>query len=258
MLLSSAAVSAASGSVAATVSDYGKDITFSYSTFEPNTRPGGSEPRSPYARPIPHGQGYELGINQENAGAFSVDHSDFWGFANAIQFGWSTQASPVVVNNSWFHNTRDGAGVDHTDGIADHYGGVSYVVIHHNTIVGDGDTNALALQGSSKYSHITITGNYFSGYGEMVNSGSDMLNTHMTFTGNVWGSDFKPTWSPLYGNNMYTAPGLHNVWKNNTLYVRPGTTWMAKGNSGMYWWPTDSNPRTPRQIIGHRRDFVSR
>src|SRR5450755_2707605 len=246
----------ASNAVAdANVADYGSNIVFSYSTFEPSTAAAGAGPTSPYASPLANGPGYQYGIDQRSAGALTVENADFWGFAQAIEFGNSSQPAPLVVTNSWIHNPRAPGGVDHTDGILENYGGVSYMMFNHNSIVGDGNTNALALQGSSPYNHVTITNNYFSGYGYMVNSGSDTRSTNMVFTGNVWGTDFKPAWGPLYGGAMYNTPGLGGVWANNKIEVQSGTTWMAAGNNGLYWWPNDSLPGSSSQIIGHHQDY---
>jgi hypothetical protein len=242
----------------ANVWDYGDRIVFDYDTFEPNTVPVASEPIDPDARPIAHDSSYQFAILKPDAGTLSVDHSDIWGFANGIQFGSSSQSQPVNISNSWIHNPRDPGGTsggDHTDGIQDWSGGTSYMVFNHNTIVGDGTTNALALQGKVKYDHVTITNNFFSGYGYMVMSGSDMLDTNMTFTGNIWGTELKPTWGPLYGDVMYATSGLHSIWADNRIYVQPGTAWMAKDNSGLYWWPSDSNPSNARQVVGHKSDY---
>jgi chitodextrinase len=239
----------------ANVADYGDGIVFSYDTFEPSAVSADSEPSSPYAAAVANGDGYQYGIDKRYAGALTVDHSDIWGFAEAIQFGDSSQAKPLVVTNTWIHNPRNDGGVDHTDGILENYGGLSYMVFDHNTIVGDGNTNALALQGGTPYSHVTITNNYFSGYGYMVNSGSDTNSTDMVFTGNVWGTDFEPTFGPLYGNSMYTTPGLGGVWANNTIYVAPGTTWMSARNSGMFWWPTTGTPSSSSDMVGHKTDY---
>lgn len=240
--------------VDADVADYGSNITFSYDTFEPNTVSASSEPTAPTAAAVSYNQGYEYGIDQRYSGALTVDDSDMWGFGDAIQFGYSSQSAPVTVSNTWIHNPRDNGGVDHTDGILENYGHLSYMVFNHNTITGNGNTNGLALQGPD-YSHVTITNNYFSGYGYMVNTGGNSDSTDMTFTGNVWGTDIEPGWGPLYGNAMYTTPSLGGVWKDNTIYVAPGTSWMAKGNNGLYWWPTDGNPSSSSQIVGHTTDY---
>jgi hypothetical protein len=239
----------------ANVADYGARIVFSYDTFEPSTVPSGPGPTSPATAAIANGLGYQYGIDQRYAGALTVDHADFWGFEEAIQIADSSMAAPVVVSNSWIHNPRSPGSSDHTDGILENYGGLSYMVFDHNSIVGDGNTNALALQGAAGYSHITISNNYFSGYGYMVNSGADTKSSDMVFTGNVWGTDIEPIFGPLYGNAMYVTPGLGSVWSGNRIYVKPGTTWMAEGNNGLFWWPGDGNPSSPRQIVGHRSDY---
>jgi hypothetical protein len=238
----------------ANVADYGDGIKFLYDTFEPSTVPAGPGPTSPNAPDIANGQGYQYGIDQRADGSLTVDHSDFWGFAEAMQLGFSSKSKPVVVSNSWIHNPRNPGSSDHTDGILENYGGLSYMTFDHNTIVGDGNTNGMALQGQH-YDHITMTRNYFSGYGYMINSGADGRSTNMVFTDNVWGSDIKPNFGPLYGDTMFTTPGLGGVWRGNKLHVRPGTTWMAAGNNGLFWWPGDGNPSDPGQIIGHSSDY---
>jgi len=238
----------------ANVADYGDGIKFSYDTFEPSTLPAGPGPTSAQTPDIPNGQGYQYAIDQRADGSLTVDHSDMWGFEEAIQLGNSSQSKPVIVSNTWIHSPRAPGSSDHTDGILESYGGLSYMTFAHNTIVGDGNTNALALQGKY-YDHVTITGNYFSGYGYMVNSGADGRSTNMVFTDNVWGSDIKATYGPLYGDTMYTTPGLGGVWHGNTIHVLPGTTWMAAGNNGLFWWPGDGNPSGPGQIIGHSSDY---
>jgi hypothetical protein len=241
--------------VNANVADYGSHVVFSYDTFEPNTVAAGPGPSSPYATPIDYHRGYQYGIDQRYAGSLTVDHGNFWGFAEAIEFGHSSQALPVVVSNSWIHNPRAPGSVDHTDGILENYGGLSYMVFHHNSIVGNGNTNALALQGSVPYHHVTITGNYFSGYGYMVNSGAHSRSTGMVFTGNVWGTDFRPVWGPLYDGSMFTNRGLGGRWARNIIRVRSGTKWMSRRNNGLYWWPIDGDPSSSRQVIGHKRDW---
>jgi Right handed beta helix region len=244
----------------ANVADYGANITFSYPTFEPNTVSASSEPTSVYATPVARTASYQYGIDQRHAGALTVDHADIWGFAEAVQLGYSSQAGPVTISNSWIHNPRDPGGTDpstddHTDGILENYGGLSYITFNHNTIIGNGNTQAIALQGSAKYDHITITNNYLSGYGYMVCTGAHTPDTNMVFTGNVWSTEFEPGFGPLYDGISYTTPGLGGVWRGNTIHVAPGTSWMAAANSGLYWWPDDSNPTSSHQIVGHTHDY---
>ena len=237
----------------ANVAVYGDNITFDYSTFEPS---------AVSAPPVPYGKGYQYGIDLRYPGKLTIDHSDFWGFGEALQFGSSTSSKPVTVANSWMHDASapgtDPATMYHTDGILSNDGGPSHMVFNHNTIVGDGNTNALALQtAGTAYDHVAVTNNYFSGYGYMVNTGGNTKSTNMTFTGNVWGTDYKPYWGPLYGAAAYTTPGLGGTWANNTIHVKTGTTWMAAGNHAKYWWPTDGNPSSATQIIGHTNDYTN-
>ena len=240
----------------ANVADYGSNVIFSYSTFEPSTVPADSEPTDPDATPISASNSYQYGIDLRDDGALTVDHSDFWGFSDAVQFASSSQASPVIISNSWIHNpSLDPTGEAHVDGILDNYGGVSYVTINHNTIIGNGNTQGLALQGYVKYDHVTITDNYFSGFGYTVCVGGHTLSTNVVFTGNVWGTDVEPGYGPIYDSELFTAPGLGNDWRGDTIHVTPGTSWMATANDGLYWWPGDGDPANSHQIVGHRNDY---
>ncbi len=244
----------------ADVADYGSNITISYSTFEPNTVPASAEPTSPYATAIARSNSYQYGLDQRHPGALTIDHSDFWGFAEAVQLGYSSRSGPVTISNTWIHNPRDPGGSDpstddHTDGILENYGGLSYMTFDHNSIIGDGNTQALALQGTRPYNHITVTNNYFSGYGYMVCIGAHTPDTNMVFAGNVWGTEFKPGFGPMYDGVSFTTQGLGGVWRDNTIQVTPGTSWMAAGNNHLYWWPDDTNPSSSHQIVGHTRDF---
>jgi hypothetical protein len=212
--------------VDANVADYGDNIVFSYSSFEP---PG------PIGAPkvVPYNTSYQYGIDQRTASKLTVDHSDFWGWGNGIQFGWSSQAKPVVVTNSWFHDAREDGGVDHTDAILESYGGPSYMVFDHNTIVSVGNTNGLALQGDG-YSNVTVTRNYFSGFGYTVNVGAHGENNHnVNFSGNTFGTDIEPGWGPLYG----WQGGNGNVWRLNKWRVAPGGYSTKTADDGKYWWP---------------------
>jgi hypothetical protein len=81
----------------ANVAVYGDDIRFDYCTFQPSAAT---------APPVGYSQGYQYGIDQRFDGQLTVDHSDFWGWGNGIQFKFSNQAKPCTVRNSWFHNAR--------------------------------------------------------------------------------------------------------------------------------------------------------
>lgn len=242
--------------VDADVADYGAHVTFSYSTFEPSTVPVSSEPISARARPIAADRSYQYAVDLRGSGALTIDHSDIWGFADGVQFSASGKADPLTISNSWIHNpSLDPTGAAHVDAILNSYGGISYMTFNHNTVVGDGNTQALALQGNSAYEHVTITNNYFAGYGYTICIGSHVLSRDIIFTGNVLGSDLEPTYGPLYNSESFTTSGLGNVWRDNKFYVAPGTSWLSRSNSGLYWWPTDTNPSNSRQLIGHQTDY---
>lgn len=214
--------------VDANVSVYGDNIKFDYSTFEPSVVA---------APPATYNQGYQYGIDQRGAqGQITIDHSDFWGWGNAIQFGGSSQAKPFVVRNSWFHDARDDGGIDHTDAILENYGGPSYMVFDHNTIVSVGNTNGLALQNGDKtgYKNVIVTNNYFSGLGYTINMcGYFQGCSNITFTDNVFGTDIKPVWGPLYG----WEDGAGNLWRRNKWRVAPNGYYQNSADDGKYWWP---------------------
>jgi hypothetical protein len=237
----------------ADVADYGTNVTFSYSTFEPS---------AVSAPPVAHTQGYQYAIDQDYAsGGFTVDHSDFWGWANGIQIDHSSQSTPVSVTYSWFHDARADGGVDHTDAILENYGdpGVDYMTFSHNTIASVGNTNGLALQDGrgGGYDHLTVTDNYFAGFGYTVNLGGSGPVTNTQFTGNVFGSDFPIAFGPLYGGHWTTGNG--NTWSGNTYYTFPGTTWLNPAINGRYWWPSDifgtQNGQKPATFAAHTTDY---
>jgi hypothetical protein len=231
------------------------NITFRYDTFEPS---------AVSAPPVRFGKGYQYGINQDGPYQMTIDASDFWGFGEAVQLrdpNGSSKLRPVLIKNSYLHDPSAPGSQYHVDGILSNDGGPSYITITHNTIMADADTNALALQtaggGShgTPYAHITVTHNYFSGFGYMVNTGGNTNSRYVKFIGNVWGTNFKPWWGPLYGGAMYNNPTLGGVWRDNKIHIASGTTWMARRNNGLYWWPGDSNPPNRYEIVGHKADY---
>lgn len=227
-----------SGTDSALVLLYGDNITFDYSTFEPNVA----------APPVSYTQGYQYGI-EGNGGWYTsvqqltVTRSNFWGFANAIDVTGSTQAKPHVFRDNYLHDARADGGVDHTDGIGQLNGtnAGSHVVLDHNTIVSAGNTNGVAYQ-TTTCENFTVTNNYFSGFGYTVNiCGSGAGNKNLLFAGNTFGTDIKPIWGPMYG----WSDGNNNVWKCNKIRFVPGTTWTSGGgwkpvstDDGKFWLPT--------------------
>ena len=209
----------------ATVAVYSDDVTFDYSTFAP---------LKVTAPPVPHDASSQYAIDQRRAGRLTVDHSDIWGFANGIEMGWSTRDKPFTVRNSWFHDARADGGTDHTDAILSSDGGPSFMVVDHNTIASAGNTNGLAFQYSDVYySDVSVTNNYFSGFGYTVDIGGDGKgNQRISFTGNTFGTDLKPVFGPLYG---WGGSGV--VWRNNRWRVTPGGYDKTASDDGKFWWP---------------------
>lgn len=236
---------------------YGNNISFDYDTFEPSAV---SVP------PVTWDQGYQYPILQNGGSGLSVNHSNMWGFGNAIQFGISNQSAPVSISNSWFHDLRDPVNPsdpthpDHQDGILfythDSSYIPSYIRVDHNSISALGNTNAVAFQGTT-LEHVTVTNNYLSGFGYTVFLGSSQ-NTNVTFSGNVLGTDFPSVYGPLYG---IPPTGNGNVWKCNTIRFVPGTTWATNNNNwkplasddGKYWIPTAAyvNPVSSTDYLGN-------
>jgi hypothetical protein len=220
----------ASNAVAdANVALYGDNISFDYVTFEPS---------ADSAPPTAYNQGYQYGIDQRSAGKITIDHSDFWGFGNGIQFSSSTQAKPFVVRNSWFHDARADGGVDHTDGILSNEGGPSYMVFDHNMIASVGNTQGLALQTETRaYDQVTVTNNYFSGFGYTVALGENLQSTNLTFTGNTFGTNFEPVYGPLYCDAVWNSATKGNVWRTNKWHVVSGSYYSPASDDGKFWWP---------------------
>jgi hypothetical protein len=214
---------------AGNVTSYADGVTFDYCTFEPSTV---SSPPTPYEK------GYQFGLDLRYPSKVVVDHSDFWGWGNGISFEHSSQEKPLVVKNSYFHDAREDGGIDHTDAILSNDGGPEYAVFDHNTIVSKGNTNGLALQVvNTPYNHITITNNYFSGFGATVNTGGALLNRDMVFTGNTFGTDIKPVYRPLYAEDCWVTKGLGNTWRMNKWRIAPGGYSTNLSDDGKFWHP---------------------
>ncbi|HEX3081827.1 MAG TPA: hypothetical protein VHQ86_01095 [Candidatus Saccharimonadia bacterium] len=222
----------------ANVTVAGDNITFNYSTFEP------SQVSAP---PTAYNKGYQYAINQTANSKITVDHSNLWGWGNGIQFYWSSQAKPLTVKNSWFHDARDDGGdIDHTDAILANDGGLSYMVFDHNTIASVGNTNGLALQyDGHSYDHVTVTNNYFSGFGFTMNIGGGGHLSSSVVTDNTWGTDFQQGYGPLYGWG-----GSGNTWRRNKVHFVTGSHvyidgehhagLITAGDEGKYLLPSNT------------------
>jgi hypothetical protein len=244
------------------LADGASNISFSYDSFTPlatyyTSPPGEVWPSAgagmntytqvPDVNAINGNKGYQMGlwIGGTNGGPVTVDHSDFWGFGNAIVLNQST--AQMTFTNNWIHDAADASPQGyHTDGIGYLNGGAgpSNVLIEGNTIASMGNSNGIAFQAAtSGYNNMQIIHNYLSGFGYTVAPGTpgNVHFTNSSFVDNVLGTDIRPWWGPLYA---WTQTG--NVWKCNTVHVIPSTTWST-GNwtpttaqDGLYWVPTSN------------------
>jgi hypothetical protein len=165
----------------------------------------------------------------------TVTHSDFWGFADAIDIDGSTQAKPQVFSDNWIHDAAADGGVSHTDGIGTLSGsGVgSYVTIHHNTIVSAANTQAIAFQGGH-FDHFTITGNLLGGFGYTV---AVIGGSYIDFSGNTFTTAIAPTYGPLYTTTGFTGNPAPWQWRNNLWHVPSGAQWGVAAHDGWFWMP---------------------
>jgi hypothetical protein len=243
----------------------GSNISFSYDSFTPlasfYTSPPGlvwpsagagqnTTTQVTNVNAIDGNSGYEFAIDiGDSAGPITIDHSDFWGFGNAIVFNGASTAQMNITNN-WIHDAANaGPQGYHTDGPGYLNGGAgpSNILIQGNTIASLGNTNGIAFQAAtSGYSNIQIIGNYFSGFGYTVAAGAPG-NTHFansSITSNVWGTDIEPAWNPLYGNSW---TGTNSTWACNKLAFASGTKWTdgdgwtpPSSIDGEFWVPTSA------------------
>ena len=216
---------------------FGDNITLDYSSLEPEVT----------APPVPYNKGYQYGLEANGSynayvQKFTVSHSEIWGFGNAIDASGSTQAKPHVFRSNYIHDPRADGGIDHTDGIGELNGANSdYVVIDNNTIIGDGNTNGIAYQ-YGPYRNFTVTNNYFSGYGYMINLGGYGGPTNITFTDNVWGTNIQQSYGP-----WYSWAGTGNLWRRNKIHFvnqiklqgdDPNSYVIKATDDGKFWTPS--------------------
>jgi hypothetical protein len=205
---------------------WGSNITFEYCSFEPGTD----------TTPVDHGDGYQYGISSDGAYAthvegLTIDHCDFWGYANAVTIGFSSEEFPVVITDTWFHDSRADGGEDHTDGPGDlqGLGDISFVTIDHCSIVDNGNTNGIAFQ-YGPYFDFTVTNNRIGGWGYAVAIGGAVIaadSERITFTGNRWTEAIPTVFGPIYPSAHPFYAGDGSVWADNI--------WEP---TGQYWTPT--------------------
>jgi hypothetical protein len=236
----------------ADVNGLGNDsnIIFNFDTFKPEIA----------APPASCADSYQYGIYNETGHitGFTVEHSDMWGFGNAVDTEGSTQANPQIFKYNWLHDAASPASPCnyHTDGIGAESGSanMSYAVTDHNTIEILGNTNDIAWQNGT-YSHDLNTNNLLSGDSESYAgarcTSSCTPPTYIETTGNTFNTYLRIYYYPLDNATHYwTSTG--SVWQDNYWAVPPGAAWGTPGYNGYYWVPT-ANSNYP-----HDCGFVSR
>jgi hypothetical protein len=236
----------------------GNNITFRYCSFMPIE--GGTPFYATYDESYQYAVLYDGAEPGTTTGQLTMAWCDVWGFGNGLQLNGSEQTAPHSITNCWFHHAADtdaarggSSGTYHTDAILCTTGGANetYMVITDNSLASLGNTNAIALQrdGGSYYNHITVTNNYLSGFGVTVQIGADGNgNSDIIFTGNIWSTEIKAVYGPLYGWG-----GTDNTWRENRWQVFSGDpvnpVRLTTAANGKYWWPTDND--------AHRTDYIS-
>ncbi len=214
------------------------NITFDYDTFQP-------EQASP---PVSCSQSYQYGIYNENGAmtGYTVAHSDFWGFGNAIDTAGSTQANPQIFKYNWIHDsvTTGGCGY-HNDGIGNLNNGTeAYAITDHNNIQFAGNTNDIAWQAGT-YTHMTNTNNLLGGDNEAYAGGRCSNTCDVITTGNTFNTYLAIVGDYPIDNASHYWLNSGSVWSNNFWAVPPGAAWGTSAYNGYHWVPT-TNSNAPR------------
>ncbi|MEO6513227.1 MAG: hypothetical protein ABIR37_00950 [Candidatus Saccharimonadales bacterium] len=214
---------------------YGNNITFDYTTFQPDVT----------APPVTYNQSYQYAIIADggystHVGAMTVDHSNFWGFHDAIPLAGSTGNPLRTIKNSWFHDTADTGGIAHVDGIGDldTHGAWGNVTIDHNRLDHQANSSVISFQ-YGPYNNIRVTNNYIAGGGGYaVEIGGTGTQTSITFTDNTYATQ-RTGYGPLYPTNFWSGNG--NLWRRNKWLVPAGAAWGNPTHSGWFWMPVSQD-----------------
>ena len=242
------------------------NIVFNYDTFKPLPSVQASPPITDCTK------GYQYGIFSTNAEGYTLEHSDMWGFAEAVDTAGSTQANPQIFEDNWLHDAAPGypyyngstCGF-HIDGIGYQEGcgtsnclpsTESYAVIDDNTMEFLGNGNIIAWQQGS-YDHLQATNNLLSGDnqpmagGRCISTASSVCKppSHITTTGNTLSTYLQ--YSPPGGDYPIdnAGGGVTNVtstWNHNYWAVPPGAAWGTPAYNGYYWVPTTNSSGDPK------------
>ncbi|GAB3975659.1 hypothetical protein GCM10029978_060360 [Actinoallomurus acanthiterrae] len=226
------------------------NIKFLYSTFKPNSysMPPGNDGTvsSSHSKPgTPFDKSWQLSTTMKEAVAV-MDHNDIWGNAG-LEMVTGFPGRPSTWTNNYIHDMADTShDVYHHDGIGPQSeGDGGPMIVDHNTLASLGNTNALALQGSGVYDHISVTNNYVSGWGYAVHIGDVDNATNITVTGNIFSAELEQVYGFLYGN-IWGGSARGSTWRGNLIQARSGDgdhTYSTADN-GRYLWPTGAASHT--------------
>jgi hypothetical protein len=215
---------------------YGNNITFDYSTFQPDVS----------APPVSYDQSYQYAIIADggystHVGALTVDHSNFWGFHDAIPLAGASGDPLRIIKNSWFHDTAATGGIAHVDGIGDldMHGAWGNVTIDHNRLDHQANSSVISFQ-YGPYNNIRVTNNYIAGGGGYaVEIGGTGTQTNITFTDNTYATQ-RVGYGPLYPTNFWSSAN-GNQWRRNKWLVPAGAAWGNPAHSGWFWMPVSQD-----------------
>ncbi|WP_214318112.1 hypothetical protein [Nonomuraea sediminis] len=226
------------------------NVKFLYSTFKPNSysRPPGNNGSvsSSHSKPgTPFNKSWQLATTMKEA-VVVMDHNDIWGNAG-MEMVTGFPGRPSTWTNNYIHDMADTShDVYHHDGIGPQSeGNGGPMIIRHNTLASLGNTNALALQGSGVYDHISFTDNYVSGWGYALSFGVANNATNITVTDNVFSAELKQLYGFLYGN-VWGGSARGSTWRRNRIQARAGDDNRAfsTADNGKYLWPTGGKSHT--------------
>ncbi|HUR05046.1 MAG TPA: hypothetical protein VM347_21060 [Nonomuraea sp.] len=226
------------------------NVKFLYSTLKPSSysMPPGNDGTvsSSHSKPgTPFAKSWQLATTMKEAVAV-MDHNDIWGNAG-LEMVTGFPGRPSTWTNNYIHDMADTShDVYHHDGIGPQSeGNGGPMIVDHNTLASLGNTNALAMQGSGVYDHISVTNNYVSGWGYALHMGDINNATNITVTGNVFSAELDQLYGFLYGN-IWGGSARGSTWRNNLIQARAGdgNTAFSTADNGKYLWPTTGDTHT--------------
>lgn len=233
----------------------GGRVTFKYCTFRPAglTAPPGNDGTASSARSAPgtpYSKSWQYISTMVEGSVVTFDHCDIWGNAGLQCVGGRSPDVQSIFKDSYIHDQADNDGSGgsgyHHDGIGPNSeGGANDIVIDNCTIASRGNTNGIALQGSSTYNRVKITGCYLSGWGYAVCVGasSPWQGRDIAVVDNVFSAELPSLFGPWYGvGKQWNSGGNTNMWRGNRYQVRvnDANTLIPLAANGKYWWPSDN------------------